>query len=456
MLKKIAVVLFLLPAGASGAAGIEWHQWSTAPFKQASAQNKLILIDVGMEGCTACRRMDEVTFTHPAVIKLIQEHFVAIAVDSEARPDIGERYSDWAWPALIFLAPDSTQVLALRGNRVPKNFIPILEELIAKQRSGELSPDKLAPYGAPPKAQTTKLTLLRDRVRAQLDRTLNEDNGGWGTRGVRTAAGARLNHLYLRAHMYDQEQLRSIALKTTQGYRRALDPVWGGVFVLVLNDGRIIPEKRISNQANAIVAFSNAYQLTGDKSYLDSTKAVDKYVVDWMMSADGTFYTSQEDDAPGLPFNMDARDYYALDSGEERRRYGIPPIDHAVYTDKNGEVISAYVRAYEASREGRYLATAVRTAEALLTERMQKAGWMLQTVPTQVVKKDKRMRPLSTEVRPYLSAQAWFGRAMLSLYGATGEQRWLEAAQTIASALTTHLQDDTLGGFYSSPPDETA
>ena len=46
------------------------------------------------------------TIADADVIRLTNEHFIAIQVDSEARPDIGEPYSDWAWPATIFMPPD--------------------------------------------------------------------------------------------------------------------------------------------------------------------------------------------------------------------------------------------------------------------------------------------------------------------------------------------------------------
>jgi uncharacterized protein YyaL (SSP411 family) len=191
---------------------------------------------VGMEGCTACRWMDEITYTDTRVIQLINENFVAIAADAEAQPDVGERYSDWAWPATIFMAPDTTQVLALAGNRRPGNFIPILEELIKKKANNQLVADQLAPYAAPPEPEKTELTRIRNTVRAQLDGLLNEQHGGWARSGISTATGARVEHLYLRAHMYSNAELLSLALKTTDGYLNAIDPVWGGVFVKTFHD----------------------------------------------------------------------------------------------------------------------------------------------------------------------------------------------------------------------------
>ena len=119
MLKRVLLIIFLLPGLAAAASkmhqsGIDWQDWSAEAFEQAERENKIILLNVGMEGCAACYRMDTITYADEDVMRLVNDHFVTIAVDSEARPDIGERYMDWAWPATIFMAPDTTQVLAVR------------------------------------------------------------------------------------------------------------------------------------------------------------------------------------------------------------------------------------------------------------------------------------------------------------------------------------------------------
>ena len=144
-LALLAWCTLFLACGANAEERINWKHWELDAFEAAKAQNKIILVNVGMEGCAACARMDALTYADSDVIDIINEHFVAIEVDSEARPDIGERYSPWAWPATIFLAPDATQVLGVRGNRLPRNFIPILKDMIAKHEAGELEPDPRSP-----------------------------------------------------------------------------------------------------------------------------------------------------------------------------------------------------------------------------------------------------------------------------------------------------------------------
>ena len=449
------------------AEAIDWRHWEVGAFEQAKAENKIILVSVGMEGCAACARMESLTYTDNNVIALIDEHFVAIEVDAEARPDIGERYSDWAWPVTIFLAPDATQVFALRGNRLPRNFIPILEDLIAKHAAGSLEPDPRSPYAAPPEPVETDLTRMRDDLRAQLDRSLNREYGGWGRSGIGgEQSGSRLRHLYLRAHMYDDTELKDLAIKGSAGFLNALDPVWGGVYIGSFPAGmdvperfaklRAIPEKRILVQSNAMTAFAIAFKQTGEYRYLEGIAEVDRYLRNWMMAEDGSFYTNQKSAPPNLPRGLSINDYWLLDSDEKRRRYGTPPVDHAVYTDKNGEVINAYVLAYESTGNADYLATAVRAAEAILNKRRQPGGWVVQALDNAAAENDARMRPLVTEIRPFLSAQAWFGSALLALHRATGDVAWLEAADQIGKASMEALYDDEVGGFFATVPDATA
>ena len=460
--------LALLPSlAASAADNIDWHHWELEAFAQAKEHDKIILVSVGMEGCAACARMEALTYTDNTVIELIDENFVAIEVDAEARPDIGERYSDWAWPATIFMAPDATQVLAIRGNRIPRNFVPILEDLVSKHAAGELRPDPRSPYAAPPKPAETELTRIRDDLRAQIDRSLNRKYGGWGRSGIGgEQSGSRLRHLYLRAHLYDDAELHELALKGSAGFLNSIDPVWGGSYIASFPEDmelpakfaalRAIPEKRILVQSNAITAFAIGYQHTGDKKYVAGLHDIDRFLQEWMLAPDGTFYTNQKNQPANLPANMSINDYWLLTSDSERRKFGTPPVDHAVYTDRNGEVIAAYVVAYEATGNDDYLDTAKKAASSILEDRMQDEGWVVQARANDKVSDDERMRAYVTEVRPFLSAQVWFGTGLLSLYRATGDGHWLQSADRIGKATLQFLQDDELGGFFATVPDATA
>lgn len=428
---------------------IRWQEWSASTFSQAKAKNRLILINVGHEGCTACRFMEENTFNNPEVIKLVNDNFVAIQVDSEARPDIGERYSDWAWPANAVMRPDAVQVLAFAGSRRPTAYIEILRKVINDHTSGTLSPDKLAPYGAPQQAESAPLTDLRDQIRGLQDSVFAHKKSG-----VFESAEA-LRHLLLRSHLYGDSDALIMAKNTLNGLLQQLDQNWGGMFYASFgNWNNTVPEKRLESQAAALQAYADGYQLTGDQKYREALANVDLYLTSFMRSKQGAFFANQQDRLANLPSDMGMDDYYALND-KQRRFYGIPTIDHAIYSDVNARVILGYVMAFEATGKQSYLDTATQAAKHLLDERQTKTGWIIQFTPGAELASDQRIHVVTEQQLPYLRTQAHFGLALLSLYRATDNIYWRQAANKVANALLVNLEDEKLGGFYGAPDDGT-
>jgi len=429
--------------------GIHWQDWSASVFARAKAQNRPILLNVGHEGCTACLFMERNTFSDAAVIALVNRHFVAIQVDSEARPDIGERYSDWAWPANVFLAPDGTQVLAFAGSRRPASYLQVLREIIDKHNAGDLSPDVLAPYGAAEQVNTDPLTPLRDQLRNLHERFHRQQTGG-----VFESAES-LRHLLLRKHLYGDEEAGRLAKTALDRYLGQLDPVWGGMFYASFDQGRrIATEKRLESQAAALQAYAQAYQVFGDDRYRDAIANVDRYLNEFMRASDGGYFANQQDRFATAVGDISMDEFYALDD-ENRRRYGIPSIDHAVYSDVNARVILGYVMAHQATGKQAYLDRASAAAKQLLEKRQTREGWLQQLVLDDHLSGDQRIHRLHEQALPYLRVQAHFGQALLALHGATGEPVWTEAAAKLADALLTALEDASLGGFYGGPDDGT-
>ncbi len=455
----LIALLFSTPllADSNDTKEISWNPWALQAFEQAKKQNKLINIDVGVEGCTACRRMEEVTYTDPRVQALLDEHFISIKVDADARPDLGERYSDWAWPALIMLAPDATQVMAIAGNKTPKNYIAILEGLISAHKDGTLKEAGNAPYSAPPRPADTPISQMLSQAQRQVGRSYNASVGGFGSRAQSTDVALQVHWLFMRELTGRDPQGFAKGIKTADGFLNIIDPVWGGIFVAgVRNWSIVIPEKRIQNQAAALFAFANAYEVTGDEKYLQGAADIDRYVKNFLLADDGAFFTAQEDDAPGLTAGVSARDYFALNDSD-RRKYGVPPVDHAVYVDRNALMIRAYSRMYEASQDPRYLKRAERAALALVTSRLSKRGVMRQEVANAQRVQDNRMRAIDARhiSRAFLQPQAGFGLATMDLYRVTGNGQWLTLSQTLVGAMRNHLEDTSIGGFYAAEPDET-
>lgn len=429
---------------------IRWQKWTKKAFEQAKRENKMILLNVGIEVCYACNWMEKDTYSVPVIVDLIMKNFVPIQVDANARPDLGERYSDWAWPATIFMNPQGKQVLALRGSRRPKNFIPILRKLISQKAKGKLKADALTPYAAPEKPDTTKLTILRDKVRRQLDTDYDIKSPGWGDELKEINGYGRMQHLFYRAFVSPDKLAKQRVLAIAKAMLGRMDKVWGGFFPAGEEGWKSpITEKRTGALATAMMTFAAAYRVSGDKKFLKGGAEVHRYLRDWMTSKRGTFYTSQRGEVDNAPKNLTPLDYFKLND-TQRRRIGIPAIDYTVYTDLNARVIKAYVDLYEASGEKKYLLIAKRATNAILTTRLHRQGWLTQIKSSNKIKQSKRIHLLNISARPLLRTQMHFGIALLSLQRATGDEKWLKIAIKIAGATTKLLQDPNHGGFYAT------
>ncbi|HEY2468070.1 MAG TPA: thioredoxin domain-containing protein [Terracidiphilus sp.] len=93
---------------------VQWHPWSEAAFARAQAENKPILLDIGAVWCHWCHVMDRESYEDPEIARLINEHYIAVKVDRDERPDVDSRYQaaiaaisgQGGWPLTGFLTPD--------------------------------------------------------------------------------------------------------------------------------------------------------------------------------------------------------------------------------------------------------------------------------------------------------------------------------------------------------------
>ena len=83
-----------------------WHDWSDELFERARREGRPVLLHIGATWCHWCHVMDEGSYTHPGVARLIREHFLAVRVDTDARPDLNERYNQGGWPTFAVLDAD--------------------------------------------------------------------------------------------------------------------------------------------------------------------------------------------------------------------------------------------------------------------------------------------------------------------------------------------------------------
>src|ERR1700733_12816256 len=93
---------------------IQWHEWGEEAFASAQRENKPMLLDIGAVWCHWCHVMDRESYDDAEVAAIVNEHFIAVKVDRDERPDIDSRYQaavsavsgQGGWPLTSFLTPD--------------------------------------------------------------------------------------------------------------------------------------------------------------------------------------------------------------------------------------------------------------------------------------------------------------------------------------------------------------
>jgi uncharacterized protein YyaL (SSP411 family) len=71
---------------------VQWHEWGGEAFERASQEDKPILLDIGAVWCHWCHVMDRESYENAEIAGIINQHFVAVKVDRDERPDIDARY----------------------------------------------------------------------------------------------------------------------------------------------------------------------------------------------------------------------------------------------------------------------------------------------------------------------------------------------------------------------------
>jgi uncharacterized protein YyaL (SSP411 family) len=93
---------------------VDWYPWGEAAFEKARRENKPIFLSIGYSTCHWCHVMARESFENEDVAKILNEHFIAIKVDREERPDIDRVYMAYVqattggggWPMSVWLTPD--------------------------------------------------------------------------------------------------------------------------------------------------------------------------------------------------------------------------------------------------------------------------------------------------------------------------------------------------------------
>ncbi|MEE8507962.1 MAG: DUF255 domain-containing protein, partial [Myxococcota bacterium] len=93
---------------------VNWYAWGEAAFEAAKRLDRPVLVSIGYSTCHWCHVMEDESFDRPETAKYLNEHFIAIKVDREVRPDLDAVYmaalhamnQRGGWPLNVWVTPD--------------------------------------------------------------------------------------------------------------------------------------------------------------------------------------------------------------------------------------------------------------------------------------------------------------------------------------------------------------
>ena len=104
----------------------------------AAKESKLVFIDFFTTWCEPCKRLDATTFTDAGVGKLVGEKAVALKLDAEKEGQaVAQRYKISAYPTLLLLKHDGSEVDRIVGFREPAAFRSEFGRLVVLAQTGK-------------------------------------------------------------------------------------------------------------------------------------------------------------------------------------------------------------------------------------------------------------------------------------------------------------------------------
>ena len=308
---------------------VDWHPWGEEAFAKAKKENKPIFLSIGYSTCHWCHVMEEESFENEDIAEYLNEHYIAIKVDREERPDIDSTYMaavqamgiSGGWPLNVWLNQDKEPFYAgtyfpptdgLRGGR--KGFLTVLTSIhdafvnkaeMVKQSSEEIVRVISAQITSEPSQQDVDAAQVISLAQSRTISSFDETWGGVkaGQRQTKFPSSLPIRFLLRAAKGNQKEKLESMVdltlNKMVQG--GMYDQIGGGFHRYSTDVKWQIPhfEKMLYDNALLTVAYTEAYQATGEVEFKEVAIDTLNYVAREMQHPEGGFYSATDADSVG-------------------------------------------------------------------------------------------------------------------------------------------------------------
>jgi uncharacterized protein YyaL (SSP411 family) len=332
---------------------IQWHEWGTDAFAAAQRENKPMLLDIGAVWCHWCHVMDRESYDDPEIAAIVNQHFIAVKVDRDERPDIDSRYQaaiqavsgQGGWPLTAFLTPDGKPFYG--GTYFPpsdgygrpsfRRVLLSIASAYAEKHGDVIEQAKMVESAI---AQSESFAGKDGRVTAAVIaaiqtsafRMFDPQHGGFG-QAPKFPHPSALDLLIERYARTSDDNLRDLIVSTLEHMANGgvYDQLAGGFHRYSVDERWVVPhfEKMCYDNSELLKNYVHGYQATGAEFFADVARDIIRWMDEWLSDRErGGFYASQDAD-----INMDDDgDYFTWTLDEAR----------AMLTEQEGEVAALH------------------------------------------------------------------------------------------------------------------
>lgn len=295
---------------------VDWYPWGEEAFAAARAEDKPIFLSIGYSTCHWCHVMERESFDNEDIAAFLNEHFVAIKLDREQRPDLDEIYmtglqlmtGQGGWPMSNFIT-EAGKPFFTGTYFPPDGFLDLLKQIAAAWQSqrDEVIAQAEQIFGSIEKhtvasgaAGALDKNLPRETAQNLLA-SFDEEYGGFG----RAPKFPNESYLWLlfEAVISGETLLSGPLLKTLDKMAEGglYDQVAGGFHRYSVDQKWLVPhfEKMLYNQGQLLRLYAAGWSLTNQSAYHRVLTQTLDYLAREMTSPDGGFYSATDADTEG-------------------------------------------------------------------------------------------------------------------------------------------------------------
>lgn len=302
---------------------VDWYPWGEEAFAAARRADKPVFLSIGYATCHWCHVMEKESFEDEAAARLLNATFINVKVDREERPDIDDVYmtacrmmtGSGGWPLTIIMTPEKTPFFAATYIPRTRRFGRAgLLDIVA--RIGTLWREKRADIAAAAGRVAGALAseaagtagsedvgpdVLETGYR-RLSQSFDAEHGGFGG-APKFPVPHHIMFLLRRHRRTALPESLEMAGKTLDAMRRGgiYDHIGFGFHRYSTDASWFLPhfEKMLYDQAGLVLAYTEAFQATGNPRHRRTAEEILTYVLRDMTSPEGAFFSAEDADSEG-------------------------------------------------------------------------------------------------------------------------------------------------------------